>query len=398
MSLRSDIETAGSFPKVVLRIKPLQGGLKDVVVINNFLDYTFDTSILVPVDTFSFSYVAPDAEHIWSDYFREGDIVQLYGNDRTLATGLIDQVSVEVDPKNGERITITGRDLLGQFEDQDAVSIDSRWINAARASVRQVFTWLAKDTRISNLSVQRYVDPTPLPLFATQPGESKLAALSRYAEPVNTLFWSGPDGTLIFGRPNMAQPSKGEIIVSRQTRYANCLSMKAVFASATIPNVIIPLWLGQEGVQYRFAAQQALLNKAPGPRRLLSLGHRLPKSVIVSNPDATNPQGFADVNRLQSTGAGGANVLQGYAEREIARQNIRELTVQATMAGHFDGNGDPFRPDTLYTINFPRALGGPLEMYCYQAQYRLDEKMGSITNLFFTKKGTIVANVRVTDS
>lgn len=389
MSIRNEIERYGRFPPVELRIKPLASP-DNVVVLRNFLSYQYDSSLLVPVDTFSFTYAVPDDKRIWSDYFREGDIAQLYANNQVLATGIIDQIEYEVDAEFGEKITITGRDLMGQLEDQDAVSIDSTTIFGSRMTITGVYNALKVNTRIPALRLQDA--PAGSYLFATEPGESKLAALMRFIEPLNVIAWMDPDGGLRIGRPNMAQPATNQIVVDRENRRSNCAGIKFTFASATVPNIIVPVWAGQEIVQSRVGVEQALKNKAEGPARLLSLNHRLPKCVVVSNPQGTDPQGFADVNRFR---AGGSNILQAYAKREIARQNIKELSVQVVMPGHVDGDGNPFRVDTTFSVNTPRATRVPIELYCYQAQYKMDLDKGQMTNLFFTKKGTIVSDVKV---
>lgn len=394
MSLKDQIEQFGRFPPIELRIKPLSG-TSDVVCLYNFLSYSFDSNILIPVDTFSFTFAIPADVKIWSDCYREGDIAQLYAGGLLLATGIIDSVDIEVDADHGERITVTGRDLIGQLEDQDAVTLDSKTIFSAQMTIDQVFQYLKVNTRIPRLRKQQTADidaMRPAPLFATSPGESKLAALCRYLEPLNCIAWSDPDGTLVIGRPNMAQPTAGTLTIDHLNRWSNAMAMKASFASATIPNIIVPVWAGQEVVQERVAPAQALKNMAAGPARLFSLGHRLAKAVIVSNPTATNPQGFADVNRFR---AGGANILQAYAKREMARQNVKEVLVQALLPGHLDNNGTPYRPDRLWVVNFTKAFPGPVDLYCFAAQYKLDQERGQVSTLQFTKKGTIVSDVRV---
>lgn len=394
MSLKEQIDQFGRFPPIELRIKPLASP-SDVVVLYNFLSYSFDSNMLIPVDTFSFTFAIPADVKIWSDNFREGDIAQLYAGGQLLATGIIDSVDVEVDADHGERITVTGRDLMGQLEDQDAVSLDSRTIFGEQMTIDQVFKYLQVNTRFPRLRKQQTADidaMRPAPLFATSPGESKLAALSRYLEPLNCIAWCDPDGTLVIGRPNMAQDSSGVIAIDHRNRWSNAMAIKASFSSATIPNIILPVWVGQETVQERVAPEQAMTNVAFGPARLLTLKHRLAKCVIVSSPTATNPQGFSDVNRFR---VGGATLLQAYAKREIARQNVKEVLVQALLPGHLDNDGSPLRPDRVWVINFTKAFPGPIDLYCFGVQYRLDQERGQTSTLQFTKKGTIVSDVRV---
>lgn len=270
------LEKDGRLPGVELRVQPLNGpgeARRPPRTLTRFLSYEFDSSLLVPVDTFSFTFAVPDDPRPFSAYFREGDLVQLACDNVVLSTGIIDSVEVDVDARNGERITVQGRDLLSQLEDQDAISANSDPVFARSAAIEAVFKLLTSSTRIQRLRVQDA--PTRAYLFATEPGETKLSALARYMEPLNVLAWMDPDGTLVIGRPNMLQEPRGTLVLDKGRRESNVLAMKAVYAAALVPNIFLPVWVGQETVQARVAKSQQLLNASVGPARLLRLGHQL---------------------------------------------------------------------------------------------------------------------------
>jgi prophage tail gpP-like protein len=295
---------------------------------------------------------------------------------------------VETDSEFGEKGSISGRDLMGQLEDQDAISLDSKPIFANSTSVENGVKALLRDTRITKIELRSA--PSANYLLATEPGESKLAALQRFVEPLNCLAWMGPAGQIIIGKPNMSQKERGKIILNKRNRASTVLSISVSRSSTQIPNVIVPVWSGQEVVTDRVSPQQRLYNAATGPARLFKLGHRLPKSVVVSAPNATDPQGLSSLNALK---AGGANILQAYAKREMARQNQKELIVQAVVPGHFNENGEPYVVDTVYRVHYDRG-GVDENMYLFQVDYVLDESGGQRTNLYFCRLGTIVSDVR----
>lgn len=394
------IEKEGRFPSVSLIIKPLDatapsngvGGLVasllgQSVSIERFLSYQFSASILVPVNSFSFQFVAPDGPPL-PDQVKEGDIAVISANDVTIATGIVDVVEVETDSETGEKGVVNGRDLMSQLEDQDAISLDSKPIWANSFTVVNAVRKLLDNTRIT--SVESRDVPSSTYLLATEPGESKLAALQRFLEPLNCVAWNGPDGRLIVGKPNMAQRATGRLILNREKRVSNVLSMRATRSSTSIPNAMVPVWIGQETTVDRVSPEQVLLNGAAGPSRLFRLGHRVPKSVVVSTPTATDPQGLSSINALK---AGGANLLQSYAKRELARRNVSELVVQVVVPGHFNELGEPFQVDTVYYIEYDR--GNVYEnMFLFQCDYELTESGGQRTNLWFCKLGTIVADTR----
>lgn len=384
-ALLNHVGKTGRFPPVSLTIKPLDNSGN--IVLDRFLSYNFTSSILIPVDTFNFNFVAPDGPALPS-VIKEGDIVVLSANNIQLATGLIDQTEVETDGDFGEKGAISGRDLMAQLEDQDAISLDSKPLFANALSVQNGVRALLGDTRINRVELRGA--PNSNYLLATEPGESKLAALQRFLEPLNCISWMGPQGQIIVGKPNFSQKARGHLYLSKTRRQSNVLHMKVTRASTQIANVIVPVWSGQEIVTDRVPPQQRLYNAAKGPARLFKLGHRLPKTVVVSAPNATDPQGLAGVNSLK---AGGSNILQAYAKREIARQNQKELLVQAVVPGHFNDLGEPFVTDTVYRVEYDRGMVDE-NMYLYQVDYTLDESGGQKTNLYFCRLGTIVSDVK----
>lgn len=381
------VETTGRLPPVTLILKPLDGSA--IVPLDRFLTYRFQSSILVPVDSFDFTFVAPDSEKPFDDIIKEGDIITLNGAGTALSTGIVDMTDVEVDDQFGERVQIQGRDLLSQFEDQDAISVDDKPIWADKYTVSQAAAKLAENTRIKRIETRSA--PVKPYLFATEPGESKLAALQRYLEPLNCIAWMSATGSLRIGKPNMAQSPRATLLLSKKLRDSNVLAMKATRASTRIPNIVVPIWSGQENVQDRVQPQQRLLNAAERPNRLRKLGHRVSKSVVVSTPQGSDPQELAGVNSFLVAGA--ANILQAHAKREIARKNFEELLVQVVVPGHYNELGEPYLTDTVYKIRFDRGKVDE-NMYLYGVDYQGSNEAGQKTTLHFCRLGTIVSDVR----
>ncbi len=382
--LKQLLEKTGRLPPVTLNIAPLAGGSFSL---DRFLDYKFSSSILKPVDSFSFAFVAPDDQRSFDEYVKEGDLVYLTANGVALCTGMIDQTDIETDREFGEKISVNGRDCMSQYEDNDAISIQDEPIWANNYTIKQVIAKLNESTRIGNDIIVQDA-PTKGYLFATEPSEKKLSALQRFLEPLNCIAWMRGDGKIVVGRPNMAQPARGRIVLSKSKRESNVLSLKVTRSCTQIANIIVPIWSGQELAPR--SAQQRLLNAAPGPTRLRKLGHRVVKTMVISTPQATDPQGYSEVNNFK---AGDGNILKAYAKREIARQNTQEVIVQAVVPGHFDENGNPWQIDTVYKIEYDR---GNIDenMYLYECEYTGSESDGQKTTLYFCRLGTIVSDVR----
>ncbi len=393
MSLISDIQRTGQYPPVSINIFPLNGSNANSFLssgsflLKNFIKYDFTQSVLVPASAFSFSFAAPDDPAPFQKYFSEGDVVQLSGNKTTLATGLIDEVEVENDADGGEMVSVHGRDLLGQFVDQDAISMDSKPFWGNKVTIQVVFNQLQVDTRIKGLSLQQ---APGLPyLFATEPADSKMTCLQRFLEPLNCIAWMLPDGTLRIGRPNMAQASTQSWYLIKAKRIANVMNIKSSFAAATIPNVIVPIFTSQENVTNIVGPQQAVVNASRGPNNLLQLGHRVLKTILWSSPDSSSAQDLSEVNQLQ---VAGGNLFGALAKREIAKQNVKEVGVVISVPGHYNDDGTPITIDSMAKITHDR---GNLDenMYCHTVTYTFDPVGGQRTTAYFCKAGTIVGDI-----
>lgn len=382
--IQNVLQKNGRLPPVSLVVTPLSGDPS--VTLDRFLSYRFSSSILVPVDTFSFSFAAPDADPFYSTV-KDGDIVNLYANDVPLSTGIIDAIDTETDEQFGEKIEINGRDLMSQLEDQDSISIQDTPITG-NYPVSQALIKLLPNTRINGFRTQNA--PNGSFLLFTEPGESKLTSLQRFIEPLNCLPWMDPNGKLVIGKPNMNQAASGNLYVLRDQRRSNCMSIKVVRSATNIPNIVVPIWSGQEAALGRAQIGQRIYNAAEGPKRLRQQGHRVPKTIVVSNPDASTPGGAGEVNRLQ---VAGGDLLGAYARREIARQNQHEMIAQVVVPGHYNDTGMPYKIDTTYRVQYDRAILDEV-MYLFQVEYTSDEN-GQRTSLYFCRLGTIVADVSI---
>ncbi len=406
-SLRKYLEQTGKLPPVTLSIFPLQAGpanVNDEIFIDKFISYGFNSSILVPVDSFTCEFFYEAISGYRKP--RDGDILVLRSNGTPIFTGVIDQPEIETDATMGTKMTVTGRDLLGLWEDQDAVNLDASIIWSNRFTVSQVISALSKDTRIDPTKIILRNAPRSSYLFATQPGESKISAIQRFCESLDIYFWMNGDGRIIIGKPDMyatRQGRRGTLYLLKSNRSSNCLTMRSVRNNTQIPNVMVPIWNGQETVQNRITKEQIIENGSEGPSRLRRLGHRVAKAVVVSTPEGSTPQDLSDINALtvanqnvalkKLTKAGASTLLQAYAKREMARANLKELNVQVQMYGHYNDLAEPFQVDQVYRIRYD-IDDIDEDMYLYEIEYKLDEKSSQLTKLFFCRQTALVSDVR----
>jgi prophage tail gpP-like protein len=382
------IQKNGRTPPIGLLITPLDQ-TRDQISVTKFLEYSFESSVLIPVDAFSFKFSLPGGNSDIYQYVQEGDIAELTANNQTICTGIVDIVDIETTSDGGTVVSIMGRSLLGQLEDQSTVNALDTPMFGAKIPLTTAVGNVIQNTRIRGLATQN----TPLGsfLFATEPGEQKLSALQRFVEPLNCVIWSDPKGYLIVGRPNMGQTPVGDIFCDAVKKISNVTSIKAARAATQIPSVYIPVWAGQEVVANRVSQEQALNNPAEGPKRLRLAGHNVQRCTVWSSPSGSDPQSLSDVNNIT---VGGSNQVQAVALREMARANINEILVQATVKSHYNDNLSPFLVDQVYNVNYP-AAGITEKMYLYQVDYSLNDRSGARSTLHFCRLGCIVAGVNI---
>lgn len=407
------INRDGRLPRVGLRIIPVDKDRRPVYLptrINQtgegsgFLSYEFDQNMLIPVDGFSFTFNPPFSVPT-SEMIRDGDIVQVTAgdDDQTIATGIIDAVEETLDRDQGERVTIRGRDLIGQLEDQSAINDQDSPIWLDKTTVRTVARQLLANTRMDPAKIILDQAPTGKYLFQSEPGESKLSALLRFLEPLNCMVWVDALGRLTIGRPNFYQAQRGMFFASRTGRNSNVLSYRVVRNSSQIPNVILPIFSGQELAQTAVAKQQRLFNSAQRPKQLYGAGHRVPRTVVVSHPSGLDAnyvntievfnqtRGQVQKQLTSDSAAGNSLFIQQWAKREIARKNMDELLVDIDVPGHFADDGRAYAADEVWFLDLEKPKVRQ-KMYCYAVKHVQEEGDLRRTTLSFCNLNTIVAD------
>lgn len=398
--VKKKLDKDGRLPAVKLEVHPLENS-REPFTIEKFNSYSFVSNILIPVDTFAFSFrpappintfstkKAADEFSTYDDIVKEGDTVQLTVDGEAIATGYVDSTDTEIDINGGARITINGRDLMGFLEDNDAVNPDATILYTDTTTLDDMLPTLLKNTRIRGFE-KKNLPSDVKSLFATQAGESKLASLQRYLDPINALAWMGPTGKLIVGRPSFNAQSSGTLGIRAMssTREANVLNWRTHRASGQIPNAVLPIWTGNESVQTLHKGQ-IKANAADGPSRLYKAGHKIFRTIVTSAPNAEDVKsGLPEVVRLI---AQGANYLNSLAAREMARENVNELLVTCSVVGHLNADGDPYAVDQCYDLVCD-VDGIEKKMYLFAVEYSLSEDVGQVTHLSFCNLGCIVAD------
>jgi prophage tail gpP-like protein len=389
--VKQQLEKSGRLPPVQLKVTPIDS--RTSFIVDRFLSYEFSSSMIVPVDTFTFTYIPAPLARAY-DQVKEGDIVQLFANGTLLSTGLIDEVNIEVDAQFGEKVTISGRDLLCQLEDQEAINPDSTKVHFNKVPISAVCQKLIENTRIPGFVVGNGVPQKPL-AFVTEPGESKLSALQRHVESLNCLFYASPEGKLVVTKPDFAAEPKGRLVCAKERGSENnTFGMSVRYAASTVPNFVVPVWAGQETVVDKVAKRQGLRNRFAPVARLYRNKHFVYRTTTVSLPEGGSAQDSAGLNELELSLAGNALQIDAYAKRLMARENFKAVQVMTTVPGHYNERAEPYLPDANYRVLFDRG-GIDKTLYLYGVRYSLGEDTGQRTDLELCERFTIVADTQV---
>lgn len=375
-------------------VKPIEMDIKSAQFGKNnsfqplktFTSYSFERNIMVPASSFRFT--APGVDPKVRQSIRSGDMVELFvvknnGNRILIATGFIDETDTHITPSSVEYV-LTGRDTLGQLVDNAAVDSDNKVIIIEKVSLSTILNFLIQNTQIPKTIIPQQVPDGPL-LFQTQPGESKLAAFQRYLEFSNCLIWSSPTGQVKLGRPNFTQSPSGSLVLSRtNTGINNLLEARVRRNVHTAIRQIVVQLQDLDNVdagsytKFNFSNDVFLISPMLGGRSVyqtFSYGR---------GNDAINL-----ITQIGNSDGSPFKIGEALALREIAKDNMKILEVEAVTKGHLNNKGNVYDVDQVYNVQLPDD--NVLEnMYVYSVGFELTLQHGMTTRLKLVRLGTIV--------
>lgn len=170
--------------------------------VENFISYSVESDLYVADDAFQLELANPEIE------ITEGLQCELRVNERLELTGIADCISESYD-KNGKKLTLEGRDLLGLLNDTYCEKFEGQEKLEFEDLVKQL---LAPITYINRKEVERAEGNkngvTKKPgtkkkhdSVQIEPGQTVFEVLKNYAVSRGFLFFSMPDGRLIINEP-----------------------------------------------------------------------------------------------------------------------------------------------------------------------------------------------------
>jgi prophage tail gpP-like protein len=357
--------------------------------LRTFDSYSFERNILSPGAAFRFT--APGVTAALRQSIRSGDLVELFaidpdGNALPIATGIIDETDTHVMPNRIEYV-LTGRDMLGQLVDNAAVDSKNAVIQAKDITLDGILQALIANTRIP---AQFQINP-PLPngqiLFQTNPGETKISVLQRYLEFTNCLIWCAPNGQLVIGKPNMASSTddsvglkltskkpQGNNLLEARVRRGTNLAIRQITTQLQTLSIVPPT--------------STVMNNDKDMQKVASQG--VGRSVFEM---FSYGQGTDTINVLTQVGNSNSTpyaIGTAMSNRQLAKENMKIIDVEAVVRGHLNGDGDVYDIDQVYDVQIDAdAVAEP--MYVYSVAHELTLEHGRISRLRLCRLGSIVA-------
>jgi prophage tail gpP-like protein len=192
--------------------------------IENFVSYSVESDLFVADDAFRLELANPEIKIV------EGLQCELYVNDRLELTGIVDRISESYD-KAGKKLTLEGRDLLGLLNDTYCEKFEGREKLEFKELVKQLLNPI---TYINRKEVE-YADgnknkATDKPgrkeeheFVQIDPGQTVFEVLKNYAVSRGLLFFSMPDGRLVFGEPLKSGQAEYTLVNRKDGRGNNVL-------------------------------------------------------------------------------------------------------------------------------------------------------------------------------
>ncbi|MFJ5428582.1 phage baseplate assembly protein [Pectobacterium actinidiae] len=178
--------------------------------------YQIDSDFLIPADAWSVSLGLPDG--IFPAGVSRGAPVQVKVGNDTVLTGRIDSVRRDV-ARESVSLALTGRDDAAILVDCSAPILTSRQV-----SLEDVVAQIVRPLGITKIRIDAE-SSIRADKVSAEPGERAWDMLLRVCAARGLWPWFSPDGTLVVGGPDYTRPPVASLIMRRDGRGNNILSL-----------------------------------------------------------------------------------------------------------------------------------------------------------------------------
>jgi len=286
----------------------------------------------------------PGQPNVWP-ILPEADCAVSIGDDPVI-TGQVDQISPSFDADN-HSINASGRDRTGQMVDCSAMHAPGEWAGIRLDKLARI---LAEPFGISVKSETDVGDPWPIERpFKLQPGEAAFDALNRACRTRGVLAISDGVGGMVLTKPGQSRCNTA-LIQGQNVKSASLTSdIQERFSTYIVRG-------SQPGTDYLDPEQSAAVE-----------ARATDAAMKTNRPTIILPDFAVDIATARK-----------YAQWAATIRAARAVSVQATVQGWRQGNGELWPVNALVNVDFPwlRVSG---EMLISELTYSLDESGGTQT-------------------
>lgn len=190
---------------------------------SKWTSYEIDSDLLIPADAWHVSLGLPKGQ--FPPIVEEGAAVVVRIGRDTVLTGSIDEITDPVD-KGSHTLSISGRDGAAVL-----VDCSSPIFTAKQATLAEVVANVVKPLGISKIRIDAAKSMTAEKVNV-EPGDTAWDTLVHAAEANGLWPWFEPDGTLVIGGPDYSKPPVASLVMRRDGKGNNLISLSRVRSMA----------------------------------------------------------------------------------------------------------------------------------------------------------------------
>ncbi|WP_261174559.1 phage baseplate assembly protein [Chromobacterium amazonense] len=272
--------------------------------------YAIDSDLAMAADGWQVSLGLPGG--VFPPDVEPGAMVKVQVGGETVLLGRIDDISHSVSP-GSHQLALSGRDLAGMLLDCSAPLFTAKGM-----TLQDVLDNVVKPLGIANIRVDAKAQGQ-IEKINVDPGNSAWDVLTRAAQANGLTAWFDPDGTLAVGGPDYSRPASARLILRRDGKGNNVLSLAETRSHAQRYSELT--LLGQGHGQALTAGRHAMRHQTFDS----DVCYHKPR--IQVEPDAASPAELA-----------------ARADKMLADARLAGYTLTATVAGHRDSQGALWTP------------------------------------------------------
>ncbi len=293
---------------------------------SNWSRYEIDSDLLIPSDAWQVELGLPMGE--FPPAVQTGALVEVRVGQDTVMTGRVDEISHRVG-KDQHTLSMSGRDGAAVLVDCSAPIF-----TAKQATLAEIIANVVKPLGITKTRIEADTVATREKVNV-EPGDTAWDTLVHAAEANGLWPWFEPDGTLVVGGPDYTKPPVASLVMRRDGRGNNVMTLDQVRSMAERYSEFTVL------AQAHGTAVEAGRNALKAAVKDAELsGRNIYRPRIVVDHDADN-----------------TSTARGRARKLLSDSRLRAMTLTATVRGHRTSDGLPWQPgQRVHVLSEPHGI------------------------------------------